>query len=90
MKILDKKFEYGNKSISFDEERMYVDYCENNKDLTYFEELLGEGNYSCYTIECKTGGKVNGKIKTMWALVTKEEFIFQWGEYVQEYFSYWN
>lgn len=77
MKILNQKFEYGNNKIQFNEENMYVDFCENVKDLTYYENVLGEGNYSTYLVECKSGGQKTGEIKCLWALVTRQDLLCQ-------------
>lgn len=66
MKILQTKFEYGNPHIKFNEDKMIVDYVENVKDLTFFEDKL-RSNYAVYLCECSH----NKRIEYVWALVNR-------------------
>lgn len=66
---LVKKFEYGNKSIPFNDRYQFAS-SRNIKHIDRYEKLLGEGNYSVYTVVEKIGYRQKAKVRSLWVLMT--------------------
>ena len=74
--ICQTKFEYGDKSIKFNEELLFLDPVDNVHELTEWEDRLVD-KYAVYTIENKIGlFKKVPLIKYQWALVTTKDISF--------------